>query len=130
MTKSEQMSRVRTRHTGPELRVRRALSHVGVRYRLHRRDLPGRPDVYVGRLRLAIFINGCFWHGHECPRGKRPSSNVDFWHTKIERNRARDAKVAHQLAESGIETLIVWQCALRDCEIVAATVAERYRRML
>lgn len=128
MNKSEQMARVRSRDTAPEISVRRALSRLGVRYRLHRKDLPGKPDVYVGRLRLAIFVNGCFWHGHDCPRGKRPSSNTEFWNTKIERNRNRDAKVVTELAERGIESLTLWQCALRDCDAVATKVAERYRR--
>jgi DNA mismatch endonuclease (patch repair protein) len=108
--------------------VRRALSRLGVRYRLHRKDLPGKPDIFVGRLRLAIFINGCFWHGHDCTRGKRPATNEAFWNAKIERNRERDAKVVGQLAERGIESLTLWQCALRDCDTVAAAVAERYRR--
>ncbi len=128
MNKSEQMARIRSRDTAPELLVRRALSRLGVRYRLHRKDLPGKPDLYVGRLRLAIFVNGCFWHGHECARGKRPSSNVDFWNAKIERNRERDARVACELADRGIESLTMWQCALRRCDEIAAAVAKRYRR--
>jgi DNA mismatch endonuclease (patch repair protein) len=128
VNKSEQMSRVRSRDTAPELAVRRALSRFGVKYRLHRKDLPGKPDLYVGRLHLAIFVNGCFWHGHECSRGKRPSTNVEFWNAKIERNRERDAKVARELAERGIESLTLWQCAMRDCDAVAAAVAQRYRR--
>lgn len=127
MNKSEQMARVRSRGTAPEIAVRKALSRVGVRYRLHRKDLPGTPDVYVGRLRLAIFVNGCFWHGHDCPRGKRPATNADFWYAKIERNRERDATVTRELAERGIESLTVWQCDLRYCDAVASTVAERYR---
>jgi DNA mismatch endonuclease (patch repair protein) len=79
-------------------------------------------------LRLAIFVNGCFWHGHECARGKRPSSNVDFWNAKIERNRERDARVVCELADRGIESLTMWQCALRSCDEIAAAVAKRYRR--
>ncbi|MFZ1125724.1 MAG: very short patch repair endonuclease [Candidatus Baltobacteraceae bacterium] len=128
MNKSEQMRRVRRRDTAPELAVRHALSRLGVRYRLHRKDLPGKPDVYVGRLRLAIFVNGCFWHGHDCPRGKRPSSNAEFWRAKINRNCERDAKVVRELAERGIESLTLWQCSLRHCDEVAAAVAARYRR--
>lgn len=127
MNKSEQMSRVRSSDTAPEIRMRRALSQLGVRYRLHRKDLPGKPDLYVGRLRLAIFVNGCFWHGHDCSRGRRPATNTEFWNAKIDRNRARDAKVNLELAERGIETLTVWQCAIRDCDRFAASVATRYR---
>lgn len=129
MNKSEQMARVRSRDTAPELFVRRALSRLGVRYRLHPKGLPGTPDVYVGRLRLAIFVNGCFWHGHECPRGKRPSTNTEFWNAKIERNRARDAQVVRELAEQGIESLTVWQCVMRECDAIAAAIALRYGRM-
>jgi DNA mismatch endonuclease (patch repair protein) len=128
MNKSEQMARVRSRDTEPELRLRRELSHRGVRYRLHRKDLPGKPDVYIGRLRLAIFVNGCFWHGHDCSRGKRPATNTAFWNAKIDRNRDRDLRVGRELAERGIESLTLWQCALRDWDVVAASVADRYRR--
>jgi DNA mismatch endonuclease (patch repair protein) len=107
--------------------VRRALSQFGIRYRLHRKDLPGKPDVYIGRLRLAIFVNGCFWHGHDCRRGRRPSSNSGFWNAKIDGNIARDVRVARELAELGIESLTLWQCALRDCDMAAFKIAERYR---
>lgn len=128
MNKSEQMAHVRSRDTEPELRVRRELTARGIRYRLHRKDLPGKPDVYVGRLRLAIFVNGCFWHGHDCPRGKRPSTNADFWNAKINRNRERDAKVMQELAKRGIETLTLWQCGIRECEEVASRIADQYRK--
>jgi DNA mismatch endonuclease (patch repair protein) len=126
MKKSEQMARVRTRDTAPELAARRALSRLGIRYRLQRKDLPGKPDVYIGRLRLAIFVNGCFWHGHECARGKRPSTNVAFWNEKIDRNRARDARVVQELAERGIMSLALWQCGIGEFDKVASGVAARY----
>jgi DNA mismatch endonuclease (patch repair protein) len=121
------MSRVRSRDTKPELLVRRSLSRLGVRYRLHRRDLPGKPDVYVGRLKLAVFVNGCFWHGHDCPRGKRPSSNTGFWNTKIDRNRQRDGEILRALSERGIESVTIWQCAMRECDVVTAQIAQQYR---
>src|SRR5471030_507399 len=108
LTKSEQMARDHSRDTKPEILLRKALSARGVRYRLHRRDLPGKPDVYIGRLRLAVFVNGCFWHGHDCPRGKMPSSNVEFWQTKIEKNKARDEQTKAALDTLGIESLILW----------------------
>jgi DNA mismatch endonuclease (patch repair protein) len=127
LSKSEQMARVRSRGTEPELRLRRALSERGVRYRLHRKDIPGTPDVYVSRLRLAIFVNGCFWHGHDCPRGRRPATNADFWDTKINRNRARDAEVSQKLATAGFESLTIWQCGLRDVGAIAESIGGRYR---
>lgn len=128
MTKSEQMSRVRTRHTAAEMVVRHALSARGVRYRLHRPDLPGKPDLYVARLHLAIFVNGCFWHGHDCRRGALPVTNREFWESKITRNRTRDADVFAQLAERGIATMTVWQCELKLAESIADGVAAKYRR--
>jgi DNA mismatch endonuclease (patch repair protein) len=123
------MSRVRSKDTGPELVVRRALSGRGVRYRLHSKNLPGKPDLYIGRIRLAIFVNGCFWHGHECPRGKRPASNAKFWNVKIDRNQARDAGVLQKLADLSIEHLTIWQCCLGDIDIVAKSIARRYERI-
>jgi DNA mismatch endonuclease (patch repair protein) len=90
--------------------------------------LPGKPDIYVGRLRLAIFINGCFWHGHDCPRGKRSSTNVDFWNAKINRNLARDARVARELTERDIESITLWQCAMREYNEIANRISTRYRR--
>src|ERR1700688_135355 len=92
LTKSEQMSRVRAQDTKPERLLRKLLSDRGVRYRLHVKSLPGKPDIYVPRLGLAIFVHGCFWHGHDCPRGTAPKSNVDFWNCKLSRNIARDAE--------------------------------------
>ncbi|MBD5657258.1 MAG: DNA mismatch endonuclease Vsr [Candidatus Eremiobacteraeota bacterium] len=101
----ERMARVRTKGTAPELEVRSLLSREGVRYRLHRRDLPGTPDVYVPRLRLAIFVHGCFWHGHDCRRGSRPKTNTTFWNVKILRNIARDGRTRTELTDLGIESL-------------------------
>ena len=110
------MRRIRGKNTGPELAVRgllRALGFTG--YRLHRKDLPGRPDVaFVGR-RKAILIHGCFWHGHDCKVGRRePKSNRDYWLPKIERNRRRDAAHQVELARLGWSVLTVWECELRD----------------
>jgi DNA mismatch endonuclease (patch repair protein) len=127
LTKSEQMARVRSRDTKPEIFLRKALFEQGVRYRLHRSDLPGTPDVYIGRLRLAVFVNGCFWHGHDCRRGKIPSSNVAYWRAKIERNKARDERTKSALDEMGIESLVLWTCRVGEFAAQAQTLAERYR---
>lgn len=108
------MRRVRGRDTGPELAVRRALRAMGVGYRLGGWDLPGRPDVVMPGRRLAIFVHGCFWHGHHCPRGARtPQSNADYWIAKIERNRARDVRVADHLRALGWRAEVIWECELK-----------------
>ena len=110
MTKSQQMSRVRSRDTIPEMVVRRLLSGLGVRYRLHRNDIPGRPDIFIGRLNIAIFINGCFWHGHGCRRSARPKSSIRFWNTKLDRNIERDRRVRRELRAMGIASTTLWTC--------------------
>jgi DNA mismatch endonuclease (patch repair protein) len=125
--RSDVMSRVRGRDTGAERAVRRLLTDMGMRYRLNRRDLPGSPDIaFIGR-RLAIFVHGCFWHGHDCPRGARaPKANADYWREKIERNRARDAAALDSLARMGWRSMVIWECELRE----RAAVAERLGRAL
>lgn len=128
MNKSEQMARVRSRDTQPELLVRRLFSSSGVRYRLHRKDLPGRPDLYVGRLRLAIFVNGCFWHGHDCKRAGRPKANADFWTEKIGRNAARDRLSLERLEGMGVATLTLWTCQLERFAPICRRIVARYRR--
>lgn len=113
--RSKNMSRVRSRDTGPELRVRRALHRAGFRFRLHRRDIPGTPDVYLPKYRLAVFVHGCFWHGHEgCRRAKLPATRQKFWREKIERNKARDRGVEAALSDLGIVPVILWECGLKD----------------
>ena len=113
--RSAVMARVKGRDTGPELAVRRLLTAMGVRYRLQRRDLPGRPDVALGPRKMAVFVHGCFWHGHDCARGSRkPKANAEYWAAKIARNRARDGRNVGDLAERGWRALTVWECELRD----------------
>jgi len=128
-TIGERMARVRNKDTAPELAVRRFLTRAGVRYRLHRRDLPGTPDVYVPRLQLAIFVHGCFWHGHECPRGKRPKTNALFWDLKISNNRARDERSRERLADVGIAALELWTCQHAGFESECKRIARRYRQI-
>ena len=109
------MRRVRSHDTGPERLVRRLLTQLGLRYRLQRKDLPGRPDIaFIGK-RKAIFIHGCFWHGHDCPRGARvPKSNADYWVSKISRNRARDEAAIRDMAALNWRVLLLWECEMRD----------------
>ena len=112
--RSEIMRSVRNENTGAELAVRRVLFRLGYRYRLHRRDLPGSPDIVFLSRRKTIFVHGCFWHGHECSRGNLPSSNVDFWQAKIQRNRERDSRSEKQLRKDGWEVLTVWECEMKN----------------
>jgi DNA mismatch endonuclease (patch repair protein) len=109
------MRTIKGRDTKPEMKVRRILRGFAPGYRLHRRDIPGRPDIaYVGR-KIAIFVNGCFWHGHDCTRGRRqPKANADFWRAKIARNRARDADALARLAAMGWRADVIWECEMGD----------------
>lgn len=115
MDRSSIMRAVKGRDTSAELKVRRLLRAFAPGYRLQRADIPGKPDIaYVGR-RLAIFVHGCFWHGHDCRRGARmPKANAEYWRGKIARNRARDARNAQALAAAGFRSLVVWECELKD----------------
>ena len=113
--RSEVMGRVKGRDTGPELKLRRLLTRLGLRYRLHRKDLPGRPDVVMAGRRTVVFMHGCFWHGHDCARGARsPKANAEYWTAKIGRNVARDRRVQGELAEAGWRPIVVWECELKD----------------
>jgi DNA mismatch endonuclease (patch repair protein) len=107
------MSRIRGKDTKPELVLRRGLHAKGLRYRLHRKDLPGRPDMVFPRFHAAILVHGCFWHGHDCPLFKLPATRRDFWQAKIEGNRARDNRDYIQLTTKGWRVLVVWECALK-----------------
>lgn len=107
------MSRIRAKDTRPELAVRRLLHRAGFRFRLHRRDLPGRPDIVLTRYRTAIFVHGCFWHGHGCSIFKMPATRPDFWSAKIEANRRRDDDAVTGLRGAGWRSLWIWECALK-----------------
>jgi DNA mismatch endonuclease (patch repair protein) len=113
--RSAVMRRVKGAGTTPELAVRRLIWRLGGRYRLNRKDLPGRPDIVLPGRRLAIFVHGCFWHGHDCARGARvPKTNRDYWIGKIARNRARDAVAREALAALGWRVETVWECEMKD----------------
>jgi DNA mismatch endonuclease, patch repair protein len=108
--RSALMARVRQKDTAPELVVRRALHAAGLRYRLHPQDLPGRPDIVFPRYHTALFVHGCFWHGHECRAGRPASSNVSYWLPKIAQNRARDERKTAELVALGWRVMTVWEC--------------------
>lgn len=108
------MQSVKTADTGPEIKLRKALFAAGYRFRVHRRDLPGSPDIVLPGRKKAIFVHGCFWHGHDCAKGKASKSRQDYWGPKLEANKARDARNLHDLAALGWEAEVVWQCELAD----------------
>ncbi len=119
--RSAVMRQVKGKDTGPELKVRKALTDLGARYRLHRKDLPGKPDIVLPGRRLVLFVHGCFWHGHDCARGARvPKQNRDYWVGKVERNRALDLHVGEALAATGWRVETVWECDLKDESVLAA----------
>jgi DNA mismatch endonuclease (patch repair protein) len=124
LSRSEIMRRVRAKDTKPERLVRRILTDLGYRYRLHRSDLPGKPDIAFVSRKKAIFVHGCFWHGHDCKRGARvPRANRDYWVAKIGRNRERDAANARRLAEMGWRSLALFECELKDADGVSVRLA-------
>ena len=125
--RSAVMRQVKGRDTTPERVVRRMLWRLGARYRLDRRDLPGRPDIVLAGSRLAIFVHGCFWHGHDCARGARvPKANRAYWLGKIGRNRARDIETRQKLEGLGWRVEAIWECELKDM----AALEQRLKVML
>jgi DNA mismatch endonuclease Vsr len=127
MHRSAIMARIRAKDTTPERLVRSLLHRLGYRFRLHARELPGTPDIVLRPRRAAIIVHGCFWHGHDCARGRRePKTNADYWRAKIARNRARDAADLGALEARGWRCLTLWECGLRD----EAALAERLRAFL
>ena len=115
-TRSRMMSGIRGKDTQPEMLIRRALHAWGFRYRLHCRDLPGRPDLCFPKYRAVIFVHGCFWHGHDCHLFKWPKTRPDFWREKIGRNREVDQRAIDLLEADGWRVAIVWECALKGRE--------------
>lgn len=125
--RSERMSRVRGADTKPEMLVRRLVHGMGYRYRLHRRDLPGTPDLVFASRRKVIFVHGCFWHRHPdpgCPLARLPKSRLDFWKPKLEGNKERDVRNQARLEELGWYVMVVWECQLRDVEAPRARIEE------
>lgn len=108
---------MRSKDTRPEMLVRRLAHRLGYRFRLHRRDLPGSPDLVFPARRAVIFVHGCFWHQHDCLRGaRRPSSNAAYWHPKLARNVERDRDARQQLENKGWRVLVLWECEMRHAD--------------
>ena len=121
------MSRVRGTNTTPEMRVRKAAHALGLRFRLHRKDLPGKPDLVFPKHHLALFVHGCFWHRHaDCPKASMPKSREDYWKEKFDANVVRDARVETELRRLGWRVATIWECETR----IDADIAERIRELL
>ena len=111
------MSHISGKNTKPEILVRSLLHRMGYRFRIHKKDLPGRPDICLPKHKKVIFVHGCFWHGHEnCPRSKRPTTNVEFWNKKIDGNIERDRENIKKLKRLGWQTLTIWTCEIKNQE--------------
>lgn len=111
--RSRMMSGIRGKNTRPEMLIRKGLFALGLRYRVHGKGLPGRPDLVFHKYKSVVFVDGCFWHGHDCPLFKWPSSNVDFWRNKILRNRELDRVNSKSLKSQGWRIFRIWECALK-----------------
>jgi DNA mismatch endonuclease (patch repair protein) len=124
-TRSKNMSRVRAKNTTPELAVRRMAHRLGLRFRIHRKDLPGKPDLVFPKHRLVVFVNGCFWHRHpKCRRATMPATRIEFWRAKFEATETRDADHAGRLNTLGWKVLTIWECELKHPELIAAKLLD------
>jgi DNA mismatch endonuclease, patch repair protein len=112
--RSRNMAAVRGRDTAPELLVRSSLHRMGLRFRLHDTNLPGSPDIVLRRHNTVVLVHGCFWHGHDCPRGRAPSTRQEFWLPKLTRNRERDQRQVDSLRDLGWRVLVVWECETKE----------------
>lgn len=110
--RSDIMSKIGGKNTKPEILVRKFLFSKGFRYRINVKTLPGKPDIVLPKYKTVIFVNGCFWHGHNCKKGNLPSSNIDFWRGKISNNKLRDDKNSDLLIKLGWKVIIIWQCEI------------------
>lgn len=125
--RSRIMRSVRTFDTGPELVVRKIVHSLGLRFRVHGKGLPGKPDLVLRRHAAVVFVNGCFWHGHGCARGRLPKSRLHFWTKKVARNRERDASCARALKKGGWRVLTVWQCETKKPGALRRRIARFFR---
>lgn len=113
--RSQIMAEVKSKNTKPEILVRSLLHKMGYRFRFHRRDLPGNPDIILPKHKKVIFVHGCFWHGHEnCQRSKRPTTNIEFWNIKLDKNIERDHKNISELKLLGWQSMIIWTCEIKE----------------
>jgi len=128
--RSWNMSRIRSSNTKPELIVRSILHRMGFRFRLHRKDIPGKPDIVLPKYKTVIFVHGCFWHRHEgCKYAYTPKSRVDFWTAKFKANTQRDIKVKKQLDELKWNTFVIWECELSDINSLETRIQNYFSRL-
>jgi DNA mismatch endonuclease (patch repair protein) len=120
--RSENMRRIRSKGMLPELAVRSLVHRMGFRFRLHRKDLPGKPDLVFVSRRKVVFVHGCFWHAHDCRVAHTPKSNAAYWGPKLERNRARDTRNIKALRTAGWKSLVIWECETRELKSVARRI--------
>jgi DNA mismatch endonuclease (patch repair protein) len=128
--RSEVMSKVSTKDTPQEIIVRKFLFANGFRYRKNYKRLPGSPDLYIPKFKIAIFVHGCFWHAHHCKLGRLPKSNIDFWTSKMAANKKRDRNKMRQLTKSGVSVLTIWQCQLKDARKMNLTLSGLLNKIL
>lgn len=127
-SRSEIMRAVKSENTGPERALRSLLHRMGFRFRLHRVDLPGKPDLVLPKWRVCLFVHGCFWHGHDCARGDRvPKENREYWLAKVGKNRARDSRVRRELRRLGWRVVTVWECRLAHLAMAPSSLAASIR---
>lgn len=125
LSRSETMRRIKGKDTSPEKAVRSMLHRMGYRFRLHREDLPGRPDIVFPSRQKVVFVNGCFWHGHGCARGARtPKTNRKYWVEKISKNMKRDKISSAELRRSGWKCLVVWECRIKNRAVIEKALAK------
>jgi DNA mismatch endonuclease (patch repair protein) len=122
------MAAIRGKDTKPEMLVRRAVHAAGFRYRLHQRDLPGRPDLVLTRLKTVVFVHGCFWHHHDCVKSQWPKTRREFWRKKIEANQARDVRTTYFLKTAGWHVEVIWECELKREVAIRRLIRKLERR--
>jgi DNA mismatch endonuclease (patch repair protein) len=122
------MQAVRSRNTRLEVRLRSAVHARGLRFRIHRKDLPGTPDLVFPRWKAVVFVHGCFWHGHRCPRAALPATRTDYWAQKQRRNQQRDGRAIRKLRSQGWRVRVLWECGLKDLDRIAAQLERWLRR--
>ena len=129
--RSEIMARIKGKDTVPEIRVRKLLHRLGFRFRLHRKDLPGKPDLTLPKFRTVVFVHGCFWHGHDCKRGsanRKPKSNTAYWNAKLKRNLERDDRLGVEYRQLGWKRIIVWACETERMNRLEARLIKKFAR--
>lgn len=124
--RSENMAKIKSSNTKPELRVRSLLHNLGFRFRLNRKDLPGKPDLVLPRYKIALFVHGCFWHCHEgCRKSHLPASNIEYWESKLSRNKKRDASNQSRLESLGWKVVVIWECETKKKTELQETLKQR-----